>query len=612
MGKEYTMEKKYRKITSIDIGSTNSQIAQRYEESVDGKTWSPVGEKRDTEYLISTEGEQDHPTELILKEELTEEQQANIEWDEDEEVVFGIAAQKLHERYYNLPIRREFKKYFYYSQEEKESDSQKKEDYQKAVKYTELFLRCLKKRESKEQTYSPVEREDTYLTVPVRAEMNHREIMRDIAEKAGWKNVTIRDEAESVLFYAFSNEESTLFQKVSNLTCKDEDKVRVMIMDIGGSTTDMLLVETRPDGKGSFTLNRLAMWPAVGETNTLGGIEIDKKLYQWLLDEKYIKSEFAEESIERYGYAAFREFKEKTSSILKTGKDDGEIPELTTGKIMALSGNRKRGFSDKDYDVESKKINRKVYAEEIAREYMEKLQEAIRQLLSDASIKEEEIDFVILAGGGSKMYGVEEMLLGEFPIQNPLRFERIKKEKEALISLKKSPSAICALGNVMPALSIPYRKYSFVGYRLQLNVYIISAGMSAWDNFLKEPLNKFTREYCKEWTIVKEGEILPVEKKWDVKDQEIKIGADCVPVFVLKMYSANLEKQTFQRRWTFGTNRSLGKWMKDWFVGSSPTSLNAEISVKIDDELHITVSAHAKAKGYWGMLDSREQRTVNG
>lgn len=611
------MEKKYRKIICIDLGSTNSQIAQRYEVSSDGgKTWQSVPKKDGIfSYFLRTDGDINYPTVLICKDELSPEQVERI--NVDDEVIFGKEAVKIHDSYYQIPLLAEFKKDLYYSAEEKRKDPKKQKLFQKAEKYTKLFLKNLKKRELREPDYN-CEEETTYVTVPIRATFEYRELMKRWAEEAGWKNVDIHNEIEGIVQYAlYSGEQFSLYQKLGNLTVLQ--KLRLLVVDIGGSTADVVLVELSPDGQGGYEAHEVDAWPKFGESETLGGIDVDKKICQWFLDSGYIIPELTEENIKRNGYRAFRMFKETTSSLLRKGANNGTIDQLPGGDILNLAMNLKRQqFASNNYDEStSKKIDRDVYINDIFSEYAIKLQQAVRTLLEKCKCSEGDIDGIILAGGGSQMYGVEELFRGELAVEgNPFNFTKITQDPYALVLMKENSSGLCALGNVLPKSSIPYKKHCLYNYKLEVELYTAEAGtLGSWKrSFLGEPEipERFMKVYSKYWILAQQHQMLPVNVRCS-DNEYIYIKHGHAIIYVAKVYSEDDKGRHFQYAWSSFSRRNPFTFIKDTFSSNDsymPGKIN--INVTIGENLLMKLLPEIKVEGYFGFSGNTQTTNANG
>ena len=596
----------YRKITSVDIGSTNSQIAQRYEvSSDDGASWRSVVNSEDgSEYFLKVNGNVNYPSMVICRDELPEGSTYSME----KESISGENAWKVHNDHFNIPLRMEFKKNLYYSAEEISDDSEKRRDFELAKKYTKFLLKDLKTREENQQSYSPVTEEKTYITVPVRATTGHKALMREIAESVGWKNVEILDETDGVLNYTFSpGVADAILTKLGENTVISG--IRILIIDIGGSTADMLLVEVRPDGDGSFVCERMGIWPDIGEKETLGGIDVDKSLEQWLLKNEFICEGPTKKDEEKNGYTSFRQYKETISDILRN-PNNNEIADLFGQVANLCMDMNTRTFAKANYQESEKKITREVYANEIIQDYASKLSRAVRKLLMECLVDEADIDGIILAGGGAQMYGIKELFMGTLPTDDdPLDFKKIKENNKLLVTLDKYSSGICALGNVLPKSRIPYRKHCLSDYFLSLGLYTAAAGpdVDRWSfkAFEEDPTipDNLTSLLKKEWILAEKNEPLPITNFSCQYTGEISVNKGNALVMMLRIRSKKDNTDNFQRGWSRSYFRNLNEWIKQ-LTGRAynpKRNVTIRIDVEISENMLIKLVPYIAVERFWSL-----------
>ena len=599
----------YRKFTCVDVGSTNSQIARRFEWHSGDGNWKTVSKNSGDQfsYLLKTSGgKYDFPTVVVCKDELPEGQADTMGMTKD--AVTDEAALAMHNMYYtaSVPMHSEFKKDLYFSADDLK-DPENEARFNAASKYMKLFLKSMKEREAAEAGYTCSE-ETSYITVPVRATGFLRDNMKSWAQEAGWVNPVVVDETDGILNYALNGPGSAAFRnKLGALTRLQS--LKVLILDIGGSTADMLLLDVSPDGEGGINARRLGVWPDPGETDTLGGIDVDKKLCRWLLDNEYLLPDRTEESIRRDGYRAFREFKEIVSNVVKKNIDGGVV-QILTGDMTNLAYFR-RSYAPRDYDdAGSRKIDRDVYIQELFGEYAAKLRAAVRTLLNDCGVGEEEVDEIILSGGGSQMYGVEELFRGALPIEGePLRFTKIGADPSALVMMVENASALCALGNVLPKQDVAYKKDSLFEYYLTLDVYAKAASAPGLrdksffgEHGAPDIPPSFEHRYNAKWTLIKRSEALP--KSLNCKDEStVRIEGTEVAVVVLKIYSVKEgEPPQFQFGSTTTSWRTPATMMKVATHTYDPLcAARFSIGVRFDENGMLSLHPHFGIRGQWAL-----------
>lgn len=601
-------EQRIKEIVCIDFGSTNSQMGHKY---VDCKTGKAIdwNDEDYTKNLINDIPENKNDTNIptvLLK--WVGSENGKPYWDRD--IPAGKAVDSLSREQFkeDIEIIREFKKDLYYSNEEKRSDPQKAKKYEEACANVKEFFKFLKeiKYNNVAKTLIPNETE-TIITLPARSTNEDMDIIKRLASEAGWENITTRDEARSALDYAVYKPDSELMKGIKNSTVTQ--CVHVLLIDIGGSTTDILHAEIKPDGNGSYESDYKSFWPKQAESDTLGGIDIDKKIAELLIKRKHVVKGLAEEEIDKHGYMKFRKFKEAWSNQV-----DKPASELM-GMDDLVCDFKARKFAECIYDdlSEGEKLNRKDF-EEIIEEYIVKLQKAIRSVLKHDDVKEQDIDYIVLAGGGSLMYGIDEMILGKFNVSEPLDFAKIKKNPAALIhGEKKNPSAVCCFGNLFDKTDIICRNHINDNYSAEMEVYTNDAkvlfyydGMGEKSKDGKAALPQHSKyQYTLKFDIAKDMEPLPLSKT-STFDKKIQIVSGENMLFRITVYrqSSDSENKNIECSWLYKSERNISKWVADgvrnFLFGAQSNTIPLSISVhrEIDENRKISIATNYSAEGF--------------
>ncbi|WP_261881682.1 Hsp70 family protein [Vibrio pelagius] len=134
------------------------------------------------------------------------------------------------------------------------------------LKATELYLEHLKDAWNHANPSHPLSEQDVTITVPASFDPAARDLTAEAARNVGFTHLTLLEEPQAALYSWIDN---------SNDQWRDEVEVGdiVLVVDIGGGTTDLSLVEVTEDD-GNLTLNRIA----VGEHILLGGDNMDLAL----------------------------------------------------------------------------------------------------------------------------------------------------------------------------------------------------------------------------------------------------------------------------------------------------------------------------------------------
>ncbi|MFN8628130.1 MAG: Hsp70 family protein [Candidatus Binatia bacterium] len=116
---------------------------------------------------------------------------------------------------------------------------------------------------------APLEAQDVILTVPASFDEVARELTVEAAHRAGLPRVILLEEPQAA-FYAWVQRHEAALDRLAGVN-------RILVVDIGGGTTDFSLIAVRHDG-GRVSLERIA----VGDHLLLGGDNIDVALARLL------------------------------------------------------------------------------------------------------------------------------------------------------------------------------------------------------------------------------------------------------------------------------------------------------------------------------------------
>ena len=127
------------------------------------------------------------------------------------------------------------------------------------------YLKHLRAAWDQEHPEDPFDEQEVMVTVPASFDAIARELTSKAAESAGYRNLTMLEEPQAA-FYAWIERHPDWRRRVSKGDL-------VLVVDIGGGTTDFTLIEVTEKG-GELQLDRVA----VGEHILLGGDNIDLAL----------------------------------------------------------------------------------------------------------------------------------------------------------------------------------------------------------------------------------------------------------------------------------------------------------------------------------------------
>jgi molecular chaperone DnaK (HSP70) len=253
-----------------------------------------------------------------------------------------------------------------------------------------LFLKHL--RQKIEKNYFNVtnlkEIGDLYCTIGCPAAWNEvqRRVIVNIAQEAGFPNVSCCDEPFGVIYYYYFRGDIPL-KKPQN----------ILVYDFGGGTTDVAIEEVAPDANGTLCGTPKVL--AVAGMAGLGGKDFDERLRDHFIREMDAGSAVLGDkdikTIERYA----RLIKEELSVSVGDGRDLAErtIPRL---------------FSRRDsYNLT---LPKQLF-EELCGSFINQLENPVYDAFNGAALEAKQIDHVIIAGGSSRLYYVADRIRALFP-----------------------------------------------------------------------------------------------------------------------------------------------------------------------------------------------------
>jgi hypothetical protein len=256
---------------------------------------------------------------------------------------------------------------------------------------TKQFLSYLRSRVAE---FVPLDQEgdnfrvETIVGHPVQWSTDQREETRRAAQEAGFPNVQIEEESLACL-YAHLCEDRAGFQPQLGS--------RVLMIDMGGGTTDFAFLQlpTSSDQRPvSVPVDPAAVVPPWGQGRTsYGGRDLDQLLLEYLSrdwDAQWVARERALLMRE------VRRFKETFSTHIREGLDRHETMWLVGGKPCRVALTRPE-------------------FESIARHYIAHFEALVRASLALAKLAPNQVSSLILAGGHSRWFFVDETLKRIFP-----------------------------------------------------------------------------------------------------------------------------------------------------------------------------------------------------
>lgn len=169
---------------------------------------------------------------------------------------------------------------------------------------------------------APLTDQDVTITVPASFDPAARDLTSEVAQRAGFKNLTLLEEPQAAVYSWLESSSDTWRNQVSVGDV-------ILVIDIGGGTTDLSLVAVTED-EGNLSLNRVA----VGDHILLGGDNMDLALaYQ-------VKAKLAQEgkSLAPWQILAITHSCRDAKEILLTDPDIHSVPIAIPSRGSKLLG----------------------------------------------------------------------------------------------------------------------------------------------------------------------------------------------------------------------------------------------------------------------------------
>ena len=268
--------------------------------------------------------------------------------------------------------------------------------------------------------------EHTIISYPVKWSDETKAFMRETAKAAGFPNVEGLDEARAAI-------QAVTVQNVDMLSKKGYFKngtpVTILLIDMGAGTTDLVLCRHIPGTTPKTEI--LCTWPQSGNT-LFGGSEVDKILRTMIGD--CLPEDSVDMILRKLNTEKFKTWKERNiSPALRKKESVEEFSALD--EITDLLG----------VDV-SYSVNRKNF-ETAATEYLQEFPKLINDCLKNGNLTGNDVDLVILTGGHSQWYFVQEMLQGKMNQFGDITLAKIQKDNDRVIPISL-PQETVALGLV--------------------------------------------------------------------------------------------------------------------------------------------------------------------
>lgn len=283
------------------------------------------------------------------------------------------------------------------------SDSSKKQHFN-MVQCSALFLKTIK--QSVEKQYDE-KIEGAVVTVPAAFNNDERQATKNAMLLAGFKQVYILDEPTAALLYYIND----TFKSVEGKEIGEDVEYR-LVYDIGGGTLDISIAKMYENDDGDIELKIVERSPIM----PLGGDDFDQYLASYFLaDFEKVRPSIEKRSVEDQNRIIAR-------IVSHAEREKIAINE----KIKEAFGNERKLKRIKQFvnfevidnmNISNMKLTKEVLDEvfyELISSEQAKILEPIKETLSKAGLNKEDICEVILTGGMSNFYAVQETLKNYF------------------------------------------------------------------------------------------------------------------------------------------------------------------------------------------------------
>lgn len=275
--------------------------------------------------------------------------------------------------------------------------------------------------------------EEVWLSYPAAWSEEVQMDMRQLAEKAGFCNVHVQDEPTAAI-------NSVLFQ------CKEQireyrlfeagETKNVLMIDMGAGTTDLVVCRFALGEKKP--VERLFSWPPMESGDYFGGREIDDILTEYCIC--YCENH-------NYFSRNFRKLKSRISRNIKKWKEGEFSRALQTKRKAPVPEIIESNVPDADERKDFRIVDRESFERELQDllgTFLKIIEDCARELKNreDGFDLFAETDLVVLTGGNSAWYFIDEYLFG------------LRKGSSGFAKLKEQPGRLLRMGQ--PQQTVAY------------------------------------------------------------------------------------------------------------------------------------------------------------
>lgn len=315
------------------------------------------------------------------------------------------------------------------------------EEYRQALALTEDFFRYLRELFKTQQNDGDApDEEQTCISYPAKWRDEVIEDMKAAAERAGFKDVKGMDEPTAAV-------NSVVFQKHQQKQLSERGLLKagednyVLMIDMGAGTMDLVVCKYRPGGEKPLEV--MLSWPKSQSGDCFGGREIDDRLVEQSLS-----------YLEKHG----KHYEDRTGKLRsenKRWKEGGLSKKLNEKKSFSSAPTFIQTILEMDWDsMEEYPIRNREGFEKVCGNLLETFPKMIFDCGKALREKEgmdlfESMDLIILTGGNSAWYFVEDYLRGQRTSRyGTLQFKKIMETPDRVLRMD-GPQETVACGLVI-------------------------------------------------------------------------------------------------------------------------------------------------------------------
>lgn len=391
-----------KRVIGIDFGTSTTVVrVKRYEE--EGK---PIGDRLYTANLLF-DGKDYVPTLIQIPEDETINPELELSEDDCEFGHYAAVEQPGMRTYRNFKV-------------ELESDDENKRIQARWL--TEHFFQYIGQeyQDQKNQLGSSLDEEVTYVSYPAKYGEDTRSFMIAAAQKAGFQNVKGITEPEAAVRAVVVQDE----EELNNIGFFNRtNPIYILLIDMGAGTTD-LAVCNYLNGETQI----VSTWPDKNTDIYFGGKEVDELLCRYIED--YLRQNNS--TVPEYFIDSFSE---KYIDTIKTWK------ETTVSRSLKRGRNVPSFQYIKNIYPNLPDFNPAIDKEELERncsDYLKRFSELITGCMEYTKKKDpkfgggESIELVVLTGGHSQWYFIEDMLQGKKTEFGVVGLQQIQENAERI------------------------------------------------------------------------------------------------------------------------------------------------------------------------------------